>query len=510
MANHVLDMDSEIDPRRIVRGDVVFVATDLLRRFIDSVLPRVTECFVLITHNSDDHVDESTVGIADDDRIARWFAQNVISHHRKISPIPIGLENRWRHNNGVLDDYRLLARRFVARRPRILYGFNVITNAGEREPALESLRSARATDEYRWTNSRTYRRKLSEYCFVASPPGHGVDCHRTWEALYLGVVPIVKRSALYDGFIGLPILMVDDWREIEGLDEDHLSELYRRLHVAPEQIKQMWSSYWASAVRAARREASETMGNVPAGRVFDNVRRPDRIDQGKVLIAPSEIEQIYRVHVLPKNSPAYLDKYRRLPVQLNDRKWRWEDKDLPRVFALLEFREFMRAKNIRFRNVLSLNGSNVPEYEYLSCDQVTNYDYEKDPAKYDLHSLDLGRKDFDFFMANQTLEHLYDPSLVLRNVHAHLVTGGMFYANVPALNIPHSTPFHYYTGFTAVGLGCLVRQAGFRILDIGFWGNIQYAEFILNKGWWPDYRRLRNYRSQFGREAIVWVFAVKE
>jgi SAM-dependent methyltransferase len=510
MADHVLDMDGSIDPRRVIRGDIVFVETERLPGFIASVLPRVTERFVLITHSGDDPVDESSVGLADDGRIARWFAQNVLCRHSKVTPIPIGLESRWRHNNGVLDDFRLLARRPVAKRPRILYGFNVITNPEERGLALESLRRARAADEYMRTNARAYRKKLSEYCFVASPPGHGVDCHRTWEALYLGVVPIVKRSPLYDGFPGLPILVVDDWRELEELGEDRLSELYNRLHVAPEGIEQVWERYWASAVRAARREARESIVGAPVGRASNSQRRPDHVNWRKVPLVSSEIEQIYREHVLPKKNRAYLDKYERLPVHLNDRKWRWEGKDLPRVFALLEFREFVQTKNLRFRNVLSLNGSSDPEYEYLSCDQITNYDYEQDPARYDLHSLDLGRKDFDFFMANQTLEHLYDPALALRNVHAHLVTGGMFYANAPAINIPHSTPFHYYTGFTPVGLGCLVRQAGFRILDIGFWGNIHYAEFILNKRCWPDYRLLRKYGSQFGREAIVWIFAVKE
>jgi hypothetical protein len=32
------------------------------------------------------------------------------------------------------------------------------------------------------------------YAFVASPYGGGPDCHRTWEALILGCIPIVKSS----------------------------------------------------------------------------------------------------------------------------------------------------------------------------------------------------------------------------------------------------------------------------------------------------------------------------
>jgi hypothetical protein len=32
--------------------------------------------------------------------------------------------------------------------------------------------------------------------YVASPRGNGLDCHRFWEGLYLGVTPIVERSPL--------------------------------------------------------------------------------------------------------------------------------------------------------------------------------------------------------------------------------------------------------------------------------------------------------------------------
>ena len=33
--------------------------------------------------------------------------------------------------------------------------------------------------------------------FVLSPPGLGMDCYRTWEALYLGSIPIVLNSSLH-------------------------------------------------------------------------------------------------------------------------------------------------------------------------------------------------------------------------------------------------------------------------------------------------------------------------
>ena len=44
----------------------------------------------------------------------------------------------------------------------------------------------------------------------------GIDCHRTWEALALGCVVIVKQSPICTVFEDLPVLIVDEWRDIDA------------------------------------------------------------------------------------------------------------------------------------------------------------------------------------------------------------------------------------------------------------------------------------------------------
>ena len=44
--------------------------------------------------------------------------------------------------------------------------------------------------------------------------GHGMDCHRTWEALILGCIVIVKKSVLDVLYEDLPVLIVDNWSDI--------------------------------------------------------------------------------------------------------------------------------------------------------------------------------------------------------------------------------------------------------------------------------------------------------
>jgi hypothetical protein len=57
-------------------------------------------------------------------------------------------------------------------------------------------------------------RNMSDYAFVLSPFGNGMDCHRTWEALLCGCIPIVRSSVFNELFDGLPVLIVDKWANI--------------------------------------------------------------------------------------------------------------------------------------------------------------------------------------------------------------------------------------------------------------------------------------------------------
>ena len=50
--------------------------------------------------------------------------------------------------------------------------------------------------------------------FVLSPPGNGIDCHRTWEALCLGAIPIVRAKQFKSLFADLPVLNVDEWSDV--------------------------------------------------------------------------------------------------------------------------------------------------------------------------------------------------------------------------------------------------------------------------------------------------------
>jgi hypothetical protein len=63
------------------------------------------------------------------------------------------------------------------------------------------------------TRNETWNNQIN-YSFVLSPHGNGLDCHRTWESLVLGCIPIVKSSLIDDLYEDLPVLIVKAWQEI--------------------------------------------------------------------------------------------------------------------------------------------------------------------------------------------------------------------------------------------------------------------------------------------------------
>ena len=58
-----------------------------------------------------------------------------------------------------------------------------------------------------------YLQEIADHTFVISPPGNGYDCHRTWEALYIGATPIVWRT-FSNIFVNVPVVVIGSVEEL--------------------------------------------------------------------------------------------------------------------------------------------------------------------------------------------------------------------------------------------------------------------------------------------------------
>ena len=65
----------------------------------------------------------------------------------------------------------------------------------------------------RGVSQKSIWKKYSQYKFIISIFGNGLDCHRTWESLFLGAIVIVKTSSLDPLYENLPVVIVKDWDE---------------------------------------------------------------------------------------------------------------------------------------------------------------------------------------------------------------------------------------------------------------------------------------------------------
>ena len=76
-------------------------------------------------------------------------------------------------------------------------------------------------------NSEDYFSLLPSYKFVISPEGVGIDCHRHYEALMAGCIPIMENDPLtMEKYSGCPILWTTDYSEITP---EYLEAVYPRM-----------------------------------------------------------------------------------------------------------------------------------------------------------------------------------------------------------------------------------------------------------------------------------------
>jgi hypothetical protein len=199
-----------------------------LDTFVREALPAIRRPFALITTDGDASVpSDLTKGTVDallaSPWLVSWQTQNYDgTRSGKISPIPIGLDLHT-PSLGISQSGRIaLLDSIRASRPplheaplRVFSDFSVSLASEERYRAVATLRDCAHADflESRISQAAIWKR-YAQYPFVLSARGNGLDCHRTWELLYLGCIVITRTTPLDPLFEGLPVVIVKAWEEV--------------------------------------------------------------------------------------------------------------------------------------------------------------------------------------------------------------------------------------------------------------------------------------------------------
>ena len=106
----------------------------------------------------------------------------------------------------------------IGKKNKIFANFNLNTNYFHRASAFKHAKKNRDCDLKNFTNYDNYLNNLSQYKFSLAPWGNGIDTHRIWESLYLGVIPITKNHLHYRNLSNIPILLISSYEKLSQIN----------------------------------------------------------------------------------------------------------------------------------------------------------------------------------------------------------------------------------------------------------------------------------------------------
>jgi hypothetical protein len=205
---------------------------------------------VIVTGYSDYPIGLNELHILESPHVHKWFANNVDFPHSKLVSVPLGLPNEV--DFPTYGNTRTLFK--VAQEPKVVknlayMNFKIDTCPRERQPVFEKFSTKKwvTTGSVDFSNEghERYLRDIRSHKFCICPRGNGVDCHRIWECLYLGTIPICIKNMALQQFANLPILFVNRWDEVTP---ELLESVYDKFSNFTWDVSQLYMSYWKDAI----------------------------------------------------------------------------------------------------------------------------------------------------------------------------------------------------------------------------------------------------------------------
>jgi hypothetical protein len=240
-------------------------------------MQKITCKFILMTCDSDTTIpfgcldDNDFSNLINNVYLIRWYSVNCIQEkHYKLTLIPLGINlhsialnqhKGWKWTNEqlspletekVMISIKNTSKPFYERNPTCYSNFHFELRSSFNNPRREAIFSIpdnlifyepnRINLKQTWLNQ-------SEYAFVVSPHGNGYDTHRTWEALILGCIVIVKRSPLDILYKDLPVLIVNEWTDITKELLDNTIQQFKNITFNYEKIT---TDYWKTLIKSGK------------------------------------------------------------------------------------------------------------------------------------------------------------------------------------------------------------------------------------------------------------------
>lgn len=250
----VIDIESAV-PENVPLGGIIFTTYIGMRDFFEKVHPKITNPYILLTAYYGPC--SSDAQYINDQKIIAWFG--TVDHrtilYDKFTPVPLGVYRlddiflRRVHYNNF---FKKLSR---VNKKNILYlNFTIHQNRGPETDYRQFVYDVFKHSPLCKLGGKKpfdgYMRDMAECLFTVSPDGDMYDCYRHWEALLVGSIPIIQSSPLNTLFEGLPVIIVDDYNQVnEKFLEEKLNELYQKNNF---KFQKLYMKYWVDKINAVR------------------------------------------------------------------------------------------------------------------------------------------------------------------------------------------------------------------------------------------------------------------
>lgn len=235
----------EADYEKVDMYSTVYVQASALKVWFKAVYPVLKSKslkIILVTGDAVVSAPLAAIGLSNpieidvirrDGVILHWFAQNCdLPGNPFITPIPLGIDFHSMHARPIwgeqktsyLEQDQLLDRlgcrgrdNWEKKSYKIVCDAHLTaaTNFVDRSAAFSHFKDLPSVLLLPTQLPRSdFWRLIVSSKFIVSPLGAGFDCHRTWEALILGAVPIIRKTTISPVFDGLPVLQVNQYSDV--------------------------------------------------------------------------------------------------------------------------------------------------------------------------------------------------------------------------------------------------------------------------------------------------------
>ena len=263
----------QLEKIKNIKNPSIYICSSAIPHFINVMLPLIDFSFILVSGDCDETIPNEILNtshfnkLLSDIRLIHWFCQNMTFEHKKITKIPIGLDYHtltqrplWGPMTSCHDQEKMLTMiknksvPFWNRNIKCYanFQFSMNTKLGyDRKDAYQKFnKNLVYYEENKVTRLITWN-KQKDFAFVICPHGGGLDCHRNWEALCLGCIPIVKTSAIDNLYKDLPVLIINDWNLIDNnLLNNTINDYKKKFENNEFNMEKLKLSYWNNLINS--------------------------------------------------------------------------------------------------------------------------------------------------------------------------------------------------------------------------------------------------------------------